>query len=219
MSNTSSGDSLSRQPLYKTGQRVRVALNYGALAGIEATVIDSDPYRAVGRGIVTYLYWLRLDNGERIRVAEQQIARAVSVSDEVGHVLETWYGSDEAFRVVGQTSPNRVLFTIDNDGRMTLGKGVTPDEAAREFVELVNAHAKAATEIVRAVSGYDATYCGTELGHECAFSAAERARTGGQDFGCHLATRGEVDLTRYTLVHGPQCPVTMARALLGIKQR
>src|SRR5215472_7807120 len=149
MSGTSADDSLSRQPLYKTGQRVRVALNYGALAGIEATVMDSDPYRAVGRGIVTYLYRLRLGNGELIRVAEQQIARAVAVSDEGGHVVETWYGSDEAFRVVGQTNPNRVLFTIDNDGHMMLGEGVTPAEAAREFIALVNARAKAATVIVR----------------------------------------------------------------------
>ena len=71
-------------------------------------------------------------------------------------------------------------------------------------------------EIVQAVAKYDATYCGLELGHECAFNAQQRARSGGQYFGCHW-NKGEADRTRHMFIHGPACPVTKARALLGME--
>lgn len=72
--------------------------------------------------------------------------------------------------------------------------------------------------VIQAAANYDWTYCGIELGHKCAFNETQRVQTmGAEDFGCHW-NDGERDRTRYLIVHGPKCPVTKARALLGLEE-
>ncbi len=67
-------------------------------------------------------------------------------------------------------------------------------------------------EIARAVADYDFTYCGIELGMQCAFDAHQRAH-GLPEFGC-ARDPDTANRIRY-LQHGQACPVTTARALLS----